>query len=123
MLYLRLTGTPKDIYTELEPYYNDYRKLRVLTPQGSHIVHMDEFVDSLLNDEMAIGIALPYLDKRYVLEERGVLSPRVSVLEEEFEEMMREVETEDNDRKSEKREKGLKSEEEDSHDRKTAKSE
>ena len=121
MLYLRLTGTPKDIYTELEPYYSDYRKLRVLTPQGSHIVHMDEFVDSLLNDEMAIGIALPYLDKRHVLEERGVLSPRVSVLEEEFEEMMREVETEDNDRKSEKREREMKAKEEEPQDRKSTK--
>lgn len=27
-VYLRLVGTPLEIYTTLEPFYNDYRKLR-----------------------------------------------------------------------------------------------
>ena len=51
MFYLRLTGTAKEIYSELEPYYSDYRKLRLLTPEGWSIIHMDEFVDLLLEKE------------------------------------------------------------------------
>lgn len=33
--YLRLAGRPVDIHRYLEPLYNDYRKLRVRTPQGT----------------------------------------------------------------------------------------
>lgn len=33
--YLRLTGTDVDIYRYLEPLYNDYRKLRLKSSEGS----------------------------------------------------------------------------------------
>lgn len=103
MFYLRMTGNSKDIYTELEPFYSDYRKLRLLSPEGWSIIHMDEYVDMLINNEMILNIALPHLDKRFVLEKRGILPPRRSVLEDEFEEMLKETEKEDEDRKSQKR--------------------
>lgn len=32
--YLRLVGTPADIYQYLEPLYNDYRKVRQRLTQG-----------------------------------------------------------------------------------------
>lgn len=32
--YLRLTGTDIDVYRYLEPLYNDYRKLRLKSPDG-----------------------------------------------------------------------------------------
>lgn len=103
MFYLRMTGTSQEIYTELEPFYSDYRKLRLLSPDGWKIIHMDEYVDMLINDEMILNIALPHLDKRYVLEKRGLLPPRRSILEDEFEEMFKETIKEDKERKSQKR--------------------
>lgn len=32
--YLRLVGTPADIYQYLEPLYNDYRKVKMRLMQG-----------------------------------------------------------------------------------------
>ena len=55
MFYLRMTGTSQEIYTELEPFYSDYRKLRLLSPDGWKIIHMDEYVDMLINDEMILN--------------------------------------------------------------------
>lgn len=35
---------------------------------GRHeIIHIDEYVDKLLNDEVVFGLALPFLQKRVVL--------------------------------------------------------
>lgn len=104
MFYLRLTGTAKEIYSELEPYYSDYRKLRLLTSEGWSIIHMDEFVDLLLEKDMALNIALPHLDKRHTLVARGDLPPRKSILEDELNDLIKETEKEDED-KSQKREK------------------
>lgn len=96
LFYLRLVGTSLEIYKHLEPYYNDYRKLRLLTPTGWSIIHMDEFVEMLLEDEIALDISLPHLDKRHVLEARGELSPRVSILEDELNDIIKETENEEN---------------------------
>eukprot|EP01138_Halocafeteria_seosinensis_P007250 gb/GECG01007413.1/.p1 GENE.gb/GECG01007413.1/~~gb/GECG01007413.1/.p1 ORF type:complete len:400 (+),score=44.55 gb/GECG01007413.1/:1-1200(+) len=85
--YLRLVGRPKDIYQYLEPLYNDYRKLRMRTPEGWILTHMDEFIDDLLHKETVLGIALPRLPKRHQLEDAGYLKPRVSALQDEFESM------------------------------------
>lgn len=98
MFYLRLTGTSKEIYSELEPYYSDYRKLRLLTPDGWSIIHMDEFVDMLLEKEMALNIALPHLDKRHTLVDRGELEPRKSILEDELNDLIKETEKEDSEK-------------------------
>jgi hypothetical protein len=46
---------------------------------------MDEFVDALLHEDEVLGIPLPRLVARRVLEETGQLEPWVSVLQDEFE--------------------------------------
>lgn len=79
----------------LEPYYSDYRKLRLNTPEGWKIIHMDEYVDELLEKEMAFNINLPFLTSRKVLELRGDLPPRKSILDDEFDGMVAELEKED----------------------------
>lgn len=79
--YKRLTGRPADIYETLEPLYNDYRKLRYRDVNDWKLVHMDEFVHSLLTEDRVCGIALPRLANRATLEEEGYLDgPRVSAL-------------------------------------------
>lgn len=95
MFYLRLVGTPELIYKTLEPYYSDYRKLRLNTPEGWKIIHMDEYVDELLEKEMAFNINLPFLTNRKVLELRGDLPSRQSILDDEFDSMMAELEKEE----------------------------
>ena len=95
MFYLRLVGTPELIYKTLEPFYSDYRKLRLNSPEGWKIIHMDEYVDELLERSMAFNINLPFLTSRKVLESQGDLPPRKSVLDDEFDDMMKELEKEE----------------------------
>jgi pre-mRNA-splicing factor 38A len=71
--YLRLTGCPSDIYEKLEPLYNDYRKLKFRRSSDWSLIHMDTFIDQLLNDERVCGIALPRLPKRSILVDAGYL--------------------------------------------------
>jgi pre-mRNA-splicing factor 38A len=81
--YLRLIGRPEDIYTRLEPLYNDYRKLRFRETDGKYkLIHVDEFVDELLLQEAVCDTVMPRFTKRQVLEENGTLQPRQSTLEE-----------------------------------------
>lgn len=42
--YLRLVGTPADIYQYLEPLYNDYRKIRIRLTQGTLITDLRDKV-------------------------------------------------------------------------------
>jgi pre-mRNA-splicing factor 38A len=80
--YVRLTEKSPQIYKKLEPLYNDYRKLRVLNPDGTYsITHMDEYIELLLSSESAYDITLPKLTKRAVLEQSEEIEPRVSLLE------------------------------------------
>jgi pre-mRNA-splicing factor 38A len=82
--YLRLVGKTDMIYQYLEPLLNDYRKLAYRGMSGWQMMHMDEFVDSLLRDELVCDMALPHLVKRMKLEELGTLLPRKSVLDDEI---------------------------------------
>lgn len=45
---------------------------------------MDEFIDSLLIDELVCDIALPHLPKRMKLEQLGILEERTSILDSEL---------------------------------------
>ena len=45
---------------------------------------MDEFVDELLQSEHSCDTILPRLTKRYILEDQGLLEPRISPLEEDL---------------------------------------
>lgn len=71
--YLRLTGCPSDIYEKLEPLYGDYRKLKFRQSSGWSLIHIDTFVDQLLNEERVCGVALPRLPKRSILVDAGYL--------------------------------------------------
>mmetsp|Transcript_41510 Transcript_41510/g.98379 ORF Transcript_41510/g.98379 Transcript_41510/m.98379 type:complete len:269 (+) Transcript_41510:215-1021(+) len=101
--YMRLVGKPVDVFQYLEPLLNDYRKLRLITggENASHakrdlkrpermawagytIVYMDDFIDSLLREDMVLDIALPTLPKRINLEDTAVLQPRISPLDDDL---------------------------------------
>lgn len=79
--YLRLLGKPKEIYENLEPLYNDYRKLRSRSTSGElSLIYMDEYIEDLIRKDIYMDIALPHLTKRHILEEQELLAPRESVL-------------------------------------------
>ncbi|KAJ2806117.1 hypothetical protein H4R20_001813, partial [Coemansia guatemalensis] len=76
LLYFRLTEPPVEIFQKLEPLYADYRKLRFRNMTGAYeIVHMDEFIDSLLRESRVCFITLPVITKRMALEDAGQLPP------------------------------------------------
>jgi pre-mRNA-splicing factor 38A len=81
-LYLRLTGRPADIYEILEPLCSDRRKLRCWQSPYWSIQHMDEFVYQLLTETHVVGITLPRLPSRKVLQEAGYIpeGPRPTAL-------------------------------------------
>ena len=83
-LFIRFAYPPVKIYTKLEKLFCDYKKLVILKSKGYAITHMDEYIDSLLNDEHIFEISLPKIPKRSVLEENGSLQPYISVLENEL---------------------------------------
>ncbi len=83
-LFIRFSYPPVKIYTKLEKLFCDYKKLVILKSKGYAITHMDEYIDSLLNDEHIFEISLPKIPKRSVFEENGSLQPYVSVLENEL---------------------------------------
>lgn len=93
--YIRLTASHDDVYKNLEPLYEDFRKLRFRNLDGSFsIIHMDEFVNSLLTEEAYLDTLLPHITKRHILEENRQIKPRVSPLEEMLEEELKKEEEE-----------------------------
>lgn len=84
--YLRLIGRPIDVYNHLEPIYNDFRKLRYRSVNGWKIIHMDEFIDDLLKEKIVCDVTLPPLIARTILEDRGELGMRKSILDEDDDE-------------------------------------
>ena len=66
-IYLRLVGTPIDIYQYLEPLYNDFRKIRVRKLDGNfEITTIDSIIDILLHEDNIYGIQLPRLPKVFI---------------------------------------------------------
>jgi len=82
-IYMRLVGTPVDVYSYLEPLYNDFRQIRLKTDTGYVISHVDEFIDDLLHKDHICDIALPHLPKHHLLELAGTLPPRESALDDD----------------------------------------
>lgn len=98
---MRLTGSSVDCYKYLEPLLADSRKLRRQNRDGQfELIHIDEFIDSLLRDERVCDVILPRIQSRHVLEENNELEPKVSILEEDIEEG---VESSDEEEPTEKR--------------------
>lgn len=98
-LYIRMTSRPAEIYESLEPVYADYRKLRVWTGANNNnkwdLITMDQFVHQLLSPNTrngnCLGIALPRLPARRVLQEAGYLpeGPRMTALQDILQEHAR----------------------------------
>ena len=93
LFYIRLIETPDNVYKKLEPYLVDNRKLVCLNEpsfgEGEvfskyKIMHMDEFIDLILREEIVFGVTLPHLPKRFLLEDQGVLARYRSPLEDEY---------------------------------------
>lgn len=89
LAYLRLIGTPEEIYTVCEKLTIDGRKAIVRVHDGSFkLEHVDEIADKLLREEVMFDIVLPRLTKRDVLEEMGKIGPKVSPLEAELDALL-----------------------------------
>lgn len=82
--YIRLAWDPVDIYLTLEPLLSDYRKLKRRTRDGFILTHMDEFIDDLLTKDRVCATSLWKLQPRDILEEEGLLEPRVSPIADEL---------------------------------------
>ena len=97
MFYIRLTFSGVECYNILEPYLNDYRKLRSRGQQGFELTYIDEYVDQLLRSERVCDIALPRIPTRFALEETEELEPRESLLGSEIDSDADEGKTEGSD--------------------------
>ncbi|XP_065225773.1 pre-mRNA-splicing factor 38 [Planococcus citri] len=94
--YMRLVGSSLDCYKYLEPLLADSRKLRIQKRDGAFdLIHMDEFIDSLLREERVCDVILPRIQKRHVLEENNELEAKVSALDDDFEEGLESSEEEE----------------------------
>ncbi|KAK3311826.1 PRP38 family-domain-containing protein [Apodospora peruviana] len=80
LFYIRLTRQDKDVYTLLEPFLEDRRKLRRKGRAGTSLMYMDVFVDDLLTKDRVCSTSLWKMRKRDILEDLELLEPRVSPL-------------------------------------------
>lgn len=80
VFYIRLTRRAKDVYTLLEPFLEDRRKLRRKGRAGTSLTYVDEFVDDLLVKDRVCGTSLWKMPSRDLLEDLDELEPRVSPL-------------------------------------------
>lgn len=80
VFYIRLTRPDKDVYTLLEPFLEDRRKLRRKGRNGTTLTYMDVFVDDLLTKDRVCATSLWKMRKRDILEDLEILEPRVSPL-------------------------------------------
>jgi pre-mRNA-splicing factor 38A len=85
----------EDVYTTLEPYLADSRKLKRRTREGWALTYMDQFIDDLLVKSRVCATTLPKINPRTFLEDEDRLEPRESALGEELEELDRSDEEED----------------------------
>lgn len=86
--YVRLAWEKdEDIYTTLEPYLNDSRKLKRRTREGWQLTYMDQFIDDLLVKSRVCATTLPKINPRLFLEDEDRLEPRASGLGDELDEL------------------------------------
>lgn len=118
VFYIRLTRRAKDVFTMLEPYLEDRRKLRRKGRAGTTLTYMDEFVDDLLVKDRICGTSLWKMPSRDLLEDLDELEPRVSPLG-DLEDLLEDDEEEDANVRSENgdRDEGERSESERGDDR------
>ncbi|KXS94921.1 hypothetical protein AC578_3937 [Pseudocercospora eumusae] len=85
----------EEVYTTLEPYLADSRKLKRRTREGWALTHVDEFIDDLLTKSRVCATTLPKINPRLWLEDEDRIEPRESALGEELEELDRDDENEE----------------------------
>lgn len=82
LLYCRMV---ENIYPLYDEYIGDYRRLRLRLrspkfvedlPVHYTIIHMDEWVDQLVENERVVDIIMPFLASRQVMIDRGDAVPR-----------------------------------------------
>jgi len=62
------------VFKVLEPLYSDYRRVAFRNKDGVFdVMHIDEFIDHLIRDEIFCDVAFPRINKRHVYEEDGDL--------------------------------------------------
>lgn len=102
LFFWRLTLPTVQVYTKLEPFLSDYRKIRIRKRDGTfYLSHIDEFVEDLLREDTVCQIPLPRLLKRKLLEDAGQVLPRKSPLENEIINQDEQAEEENNEKLSE----------------------
>ena len=80
--YVRLTSeSSEEVYTRLEPWLEDLRKLRRRGNQGYSLTTVDEFVDDLMTKERVCATSFWKLVGRQQLEDEDKLEERVSPLQ------------------------------------------
>lgn len=94
--YIRLTFDAVEIFTHLEPYLTDYRKLRRRRKESYELTHMDQFIDDLLTKDRVCATSLWKLPSRQALEDLGNLDERVSPMQAELDEMDADEEAREN---------------------------
>jgi len=88
--YLRLTFKGIEVYRYLEPLYNDYRKIRILTEKGKFMLtHVDEIIDNLLRKDIMFDTVMQRIQYRYFLVKQGSLVPRLTIFVNYFDEAMK----------------------------------
>ena len=86
--YVRLAWEKdEDIYTTLEPYLTDSRKLKRRMREGWVMTYVDEFIDDLLVKSRVCATTLPKINPRTFLEDEERLGPRESTLQGELDEL------------------------------------
>ena len=83
--YLRLVGSPLDVYTHLEPLLRDRRRIRIANAEGSFsLSHVDESVWAMLSGDALFDTALPRIPYKHTLVNAGRMRRRQSTMEEAF---------------------------------------
>ena len=86
--YVRLAWEKdEEIYTTLEPYMEDSRKLKRRKREGWELTYVDQFVDDLLVKSRVCATTLPKINPRLFLEDEDRLEARVSALGDELDEL------------------------------------
>lgn len=86
LLYCRLVCNTREMYALYDEYISDYRKLRfqLKTPIFKNdrpirfsVIHMDDWIDQLSENERVVDLTLPYMAPRKVLVEKGEADVRI----------------------------------------------
>jgi pre-mRNA-splicing factor 38A len=80
LTYHRLVAPALEVYKVIEPFVLQSFKIRFCLPDGTFTIrHIDEFADDLLVQERVLGIILPRLTRRSLLESTGHLQPKEAI--------------------------------------------